>query len=61
MKKQNLNSKQSSFENDFSNNEGKKVAGAKDKSSKRKLSIYDDYEENDDEFVIREKFKNRHK
>lgn len=60
MKKQNLNSKQSSFENDYDSNHGKK-GGAKDKSSKRKLSIYDDYEEDDDEFVSREKFKNRHK
>ncbi len=60
MKKQNLNSKQSSFDSDFGSNAGKKVAG-KNKSSKRKLSIYDDYEEDDEEFVSYEKFKNRHK
>lgn len=59
MKKQNLNSKQSSFDSDFGSNSGKKV-GAKDKSSKRRLSIYD-YEEDDEEFVSYEKFKNRHK
>lgn len=59
MKRQNLNNKQSGFENDYSSNLSKKIG--KDKSSKRRLSIYDDYEEDDDEFVSREKFKNRHK
>ena len=60
MKKQNLNSNQSSFDSDFGSNSGKKV-GAKDKSSKRRLSIYDDYEEDDEEIVSYEKFKSRHK
>lgn len=60
MKRQNLNNKQSGFESDYGSNPGRKVPG-KDKSSKKRLSIYDDYEEDDDEFVSREKFKNRHK
>ena len=60
MKKKNLKSKQSGFEGDNSSILNKKVTG-KDKSSKRKLSIYDDYEEDDDEFVMREKFRGRHK
>lgn len=61
MKKKHLKSKPSGFEGDYgSNNLNKKVSG-KDKSSKKRLSIYDDYEEDDDVFVMREKFKNRHK
>lgn len=60
MKKRNLNSKQSNFDRDSDSNSGKKGV-AKDKSSKRRLSIYDNYEEEDEEFINYEKFKNRHK
>ena len=58
MKKKILKGKSSNFDNDF--DYGKKGSG-KDKSSKRRLSIYDDYEEDDDVFSSREKFKNRSK
>ncbi|MEZ5102946.1 MAG: hypothetical protein R2757_00495 [Draconibacterium sp.] len=60
MKKKNLKGKPSGFDSDYGVGMGKKVAG-KDKSSKKRLSIYDDYEEDDDELMQREKFKNRHK
>lgn len=42
-------------------NQGKKSAITKDKSSKRKLSIYDEYEDDDDILPHQEKFKNRRK
>ncbi len=60
MKKKHLKSKPSGSEGDYGSNLSKKVSG-KDKSSKKRLSIYDDYEEDDDVFVMREKFKSRHK
>ena len=59
MKKTNFKSNRSDFGNDYDSAPGKK-ARAKDKSSKRKLSIYDEYEDVDDEYIIHEKFKNRH-
>ena len=46
------------FEGDYDFNRGKK-GSVKDKSSKKRLSIYDDYEEDDDIFSSREKFKSR--
>ncbi len=48
---------------DFDDNFGpvKKGAISKDKSSKKRLSIYDEYEEEDDLFPHQEKFKNRRK
>ena len=58
MKKKISKSKSSGFEGDF--DYGKK-GGGKDKSSKKRLSIYDDYEEDDEIFSSREKFKNRNK
>lgn len=49
-------------DSDDSFGSGKKGAVSKDKSSKRKLSIYDEYEEEDDELLPhQEKFKNRRK
>jgi len=61
MKKKNLKRNNKGFEDDSNFNVGKKGAGAKSKDSKRRLSIYDDYEEDDDEFISYEKFKKRHK
>lgn len=58
MKKKFSKNRSSNFDNDF--DYGKK-GGGKDKSSKRRLSIYDDYEEDDDVYSGREKFKNRNK
>jgi len=58
MKKKISKSKSSNFDGDFDFGHGKKGSG-KDKSSKKRLSIYDDYEEDDEIFSSREKFKNR--
>ena len=60
MKKKNLKKGHRGFEDDYDLS-GKKSAGTKSKGSKRKLSIYDDYEEDDEEFISYEKFKKRHK
>ncbi len=49
---------------DFDDNfvQGKKGSVSKDKSSKKRLSIYDEHEEEEDEvFPHQEKFKNRRK
>jgi hypothetical protein len=48
---------------DFEDNSvlGKKGAIAKDKFSKKRLSIYDEYEEEDELLQHQEKFKNRRK
>jgi len=51
--------KHSDFDDSFSL--GKKGAIAKDKSSKKRLSIYDEYEEEDELFPHQEKFKARRK
>ena len=59
MKKKHFKGKSSDFDSDYANL-NKKVSG-KDKSSKKRLSIYDDYEEDEDEFIPKEKFKQRHK
>lgn len=60
MKKQNLKRGHESIESD-NFNPGKKASAGKDKSSKRKLSIYDEYEDVDDSYVPYEKFKGRRK
>ena len=60
MKKKNLK-RSHGFEDDSDFYSGAKGAGAKNKGSKKRLSIYDDYEEDDEEFIAREKFKKRHK
>ena len=54
MKKKFPKSKSSSFDGDFSRNKNESV---KDKSSKKRLSIYDDYD--DDMYSNRVKFKSR--
>ncbi len=58
MKKKFSKGKSSGFDRDFDSGHDKKGSG-KDKSSKKRLSIYDDYEEDDDLYSNREKFKNR--
>ena len=40
---------------------GKKGTASKDKASKKRLSIYDDYEEDDDIYPLQEKFRGRRK
>jgi hypothetical protein len=60
MKKNTLKKNHSDFDDSFSL--GKKGAIAKDKSSKKRLSIYDEYAEEEDElFPHQEKFKSRRK
>ncbi|PIF02123.1 MAG: hypothetical protein CR996_01560 [Draconibacterium sp.] len=61
MKKKYYKSKSSDFDRDFGYNQTKKAGRIKDRSSKRKLSIYDDYDNNDDLYAGREKFKSRNK
>ena len=59
MKKKFSKGRSSDFDGDFDYH-GKK-SGGKDKGSKKRLSIYDDYEDDDDMYSNREKFKSRHK
>jgi hypothetical protein len=59
MKKNNLRRNHSDFDGSYES--GKKGSASKDKSSKKRLSIYDEYEEEDDLFLNQEKFKNRRK
>jgi len=59
MKKSSLKKHHSDFDDSFSS--VKKGAIAKDKSSKKRLSIYDEYEEEEDLFPQQEKFKGRRK
>lgn len=60
MKKNSVKKNYSDFDDNFV--AGKKSSVSKDKSSKKRLSIYDEYEEEEDEiFPHQEKFKNRRK
>lgn len=59
MKKKNLNRNYKGFDDESNFNSGK-ASMPKGKDSKRKFSIYDDYED-EDEFISYEKFKKRHK
>jgi hypothetical protein len=59
MKKNSVKKNYSDFDDSFG--PGKKSTVAKDKSSKKRLSIYDEYEEEDDLFPHQEKFKSRRK
>lgn len=60
MKRNNVKRNHSGFESDHDSNQGNKNGVHKDRSSKRRLSIYDEYEDEAD-YVVNEKFKNRHK
>jgi hypothetical protein len=59
MKKNSVKKNHSDFDDSFSL--GKKGAIAKDKSLKKRLSIYDEYEEEEELFPHQEKFKARRK
>ena len=61
MKKNNLKRNHSGYIDDYDSINGKKVPGSKGKNSKKKLSIYEDFEEEEDEFEVHEKFKKRPK
>jgi hypothetical protein len=56
MKKNSIRKNHSDFDDSY---EFGKKGTSKDKSSKKRLSIYDEYEEEDDLFQNQEKFKNR--
>jgi len=56
MKKNSIKKNHSDFDDSYGF--GKHGSVAKDKSSKRRLSIYDEYAEEEDEFQSQEKFKN---
>jgi hypothetical protein len=60
MKKKNQKRNHSGFEEDYDFKSSKKQRRLKNKSNKKKLSIYDDYDDEDD-FIINEKFGNRRK
>jgi len=59
MKNNSVKKTYSDFDDNF--NHGKMGSVAKDKSSKKRLSIYDEYEEEEDQLPHQEKFKNRRK
>ncbi len=59
MKKSSLKKHHSDFDDNFG--PVKKGVTAKDKTSKKRLSIYDEYEEEEDLFPHQEKFKGRRK
>ena len=61
MKNKNLKRNHRGFEDESNFGSGNKGSVAKSKASKKRLSIYDDYEDDDDEFVSYEKFKKKHK
>jgi hypothetical protein len=48
------------FEDDYNFNL-KKGSVAKDKGSKKRLSIYEDFQEDEDDFMVHEKFKKKNK
>jgi hypothetical protein len=56
MKKNSIRKNHSDFNDSY---ESGKKGSSKDKGSKKRLSIYDEYEEEDDSFQNQEKFKNR--
>jgi hypothetical protein len=59
MKKSSLKKNHSDFDDNFG--AAKKGIIGKDKSSKKRLSIYNEYEEEEDLFPHQEKFKGRRK
>jgi hypothetical protein len=60
MKKNSVKKNYSDFDDNFV--QGKRSSVSKDKSSKKRLSIYDEYEEEEDDiYPHQEKFKNRRK
>ncbi len=60
MKKNSVKKNYSDFDDNYG--AGNRGSVSKDKSSKKRLSIYDEYEEEEDEiFPHQEKFKNRRK
>jgi len=59
MKKNSIKRNHSDFDDNYG--VGKHGSVPKDKSSKKKLSIYDEYADEDDDFAGEEKFKTRKK
>lgn len=60
MKKNNLKQNHSGYKDDYDSIHGKGIA-SKNKSLKKRLSIYEDFEEEEEDFEAYEKFKKRHK
>ena len=58
MKKQTFKRNPSDFDDSYNSGKG---SVHKDKSSKKRLSIYDEYEDDEDDFMSQEKFKHRRK
>ncbi|MBN1984782.1 MAG: hypothetical protein JW761_00695 [Prolixibacteraceae bacterium] len=61
MKKKNLKRSNHRFEDETNFNSIKKAVGSKDKSSKKRLSIYEDFEEDEEDFLHYEKFRKKRK
>ena len=61
MKKKNLKRGNHRFEDESDFNSSRTGVNSKSKSSKKRLSIYEDFEEDDDEFQSREKFRKKRK
>ncbi len=59
--KKNLKKNPSGFDDGNNFFSGKKVSALKNKGLKKRLSIYEEFEEEDEDFVVREKFKKRNK
>jgi hypothetical protein len=57
MKKNSIRKNHSDFDDSYES--GKNGAASRNKGSKKRLSIYDEYEEEDDLFQNQEKFKHR--
>ncbi len=45
----------------FEDDNSPKGSVGKNKSSKKRLSIYEDFEDDDDDYIVHEKFKKKHK
>lgn len=61
MKKKIQKRNHSGFEDDYEFKSAKKSRPVKDKSNKKRLSIYDDYDDDEDDFMLNEKFGNKRK
>ena len=61
MKNKNLKRSNHRFEDENDFNSKRKGAGPKNKGSKKRLSIYEDFEDEEDDFMNYEKFKKKRK
>lgn len=61
MKKNNLKRNLSGYNNDYDSVFGKSTPTPRSKTSKKRISIYEDFEDDEEETELYEKFKKRHK